>query len=201
MELIPSYFKCVHCGAVHVVSEWEDNVENESYVCPTCHNESFELGDSREPHRESIEVKFIKANLDRLDEIKKEKSKLEKEEKKLAPEFKNFLVNNKITKLNYEGHNMVVGYQDRSTMDEEKLVALIYSVMDRQEIVATDAIKKTSNPAVITQLLKDGRITLEQIAKCTIPNIIPVFYLNPKEKKEQDSEPKTTVQSPFGGML
>lgn len=177
-----SYMKCPVCGLVQGEGEggWEDQ------PCD-CIGELVE-----------VEVPICLADLDRLDEIKKKKSELEKEEKKLAPKIKEFLVNNQINTLKYGKHNLVITYQDRSTMDEDKMVNLIKKVMSPNEIIETNAIKEASNPEAVKNLVREGRLTMEQLSTCKIPNIIPVFNVNPKPKKELSEK---TTPNPFGGMF
>jgi hypothetical protein len=209
------YKKCGKCHVVSIDSDFEQIAEG-ILVCPVCgaHNVSEdrlelfaagEVADDEGNPVESVEkvswtdivAPFDKSYLDKLDEIKKKKADLEKEEKKLAPKVKDFLVSNKISEFPFEGHKMVISYQDRSTMDEDKLVALLKEVLTEEEIETLEALKQISNPAVIPQLLTEGKLTVEQLASCKIPNIISVFNLNPKPRKEKSD----TVQSPFGGML
>jgi len=176
------YLKCELCGVSRSVDAWRTELgESEQSIPPVCYciDEGSEL--------KEVEVPFALQQLNRLDEIKKQKSELEKEEKKLAPKVKSFLVDNKISSLQYEHHNLVIKQQDRSTMDEDKVVALIKELMSPEEIQATGAIKEISNPEAITTLVKEGRVTMEQLGACRIENIVYVFSVNPKQKKELKS--------------
>lgn len=181
-EIAIKYIKCVSCGAVRESTKWINN------ACPEC--KGVEKNDLIE-----IVAPFTKSELDELDDIKKQKAELDKRDKKLAPKIKNFLVENQITDFEFMGHRMQISVQDRSTMDEDKVVNLIQKVMSEEEIEATGALKYVSNPDVVTQLISDGRITVAQLSECKIPNIIPVFNLNKNQKK------KKIEASPFGGML
>lgn len=181
-ELDIKYVKCPACGAVRESTKWIDN------TCPEC--EWVEKNDLVE-----IIAPFTKSDLDELDDIKKQKAELDKRDKKLSPKIKNFLVENQITDFEFMGHRMQISTQDRSTMNEDKVVSLIQSIMSEEEIEETGALKYVSNPDVVAQLVRDGRITIPQLSECKILNIIPIFNLNKKQKK------KKIVASPFGGML
>lgn len=182
-ELGIQYIKCSSCGAVRPLSDWEND------TCPVCNE--FEVGELTK-----IVAPFTKSDLDRLDEIKKKKSELEKEEKKLSPKIKDFLVSHGISDFPFEGHKMFISYQDRSTMNEEKLVELIKEVLTPEEIVERNALKEVSNPDAVTKLVAEGRITMEQLSECKILNIVPVFNLNPKPKRK-----KSEAVDAFGGAL
>ena len=209
------YIKCGKCNVVSMESNWTQDEES-IMVCPVCgalnvaanelermllEQQSDNAGQEESmgaPFVAWIEIiaPFTKQELDSLDEIKKHKSDLEKLEKKLAPKIKDFLVANKIVDFDFQGHKMFITFQDRGTLDEDKLVALIKEVLDPQEIDMLGALKQISNPAVMPQLIADGKITMEQLSSCKIQNIIPVFNLNPKPKKE-----KAEVNPFAGGML
>jgi hypothetical protein len=182
-ELSIRYLKCPECCAVRQEDDWEEG------KCPAC-------GAVSEEAPTEIVAPFTKSDLDRLDEIKKKKSELEKEEKKLSPKIKDFLVSHGISDFPFEGHKMFISYQDRSTMNEEKLVELIKEVLTPEEIVERNALKEVSNPDAITKLVAEGRITMEQLSECKILNIVPVFNLNPKPKRK-----KSEAVDAFGGAL
>lgn len=215
-EIVPIvYLKCGKCNVVSIESNFEE-VADGILVCPVCgaHNvsldklDSFMVGEVADDEGNPVEstekvawveivATFTKADVDALDDIKKQKSELEKKEKKLAPKIKDFLTANKISEFPFEGHKMCITYQDRSTMDEDKLVELLKETLTQGEIDDLGALKEISNPAVIPQLIADGRITMEQLSSCKIPNIIAVFNLNPKPRKEKSG----TVSDPFGGAI
>jgi len=216
-EIVPMvYLKCGKCNVVSVDSNWNQD-ENSIMICPVCgafnvpvdqletmllEQQSANAGKEEtmgDPFVAWVEIvaTFTKADVDALDEIKKQKSELEKKEKKLAPKIKDFLIANKISEFPFEGHKMCITYQDRSTMDEDKLVELLKETLTQDEINTLGALKEVSNPAVIPQLIADGRITMEQLSACKIPNIISVFNLNPKPRKKKSD----TVADPFGGAI
>lgn len=191
-EIVIKYYKCWHCGAVRSELEWNEKSDFEKGLCncPVCNGSNDPCSDEAPI---LVVAPFTKKDLDELDKIKKEKSELEKKEKKLAPKVKNFLTDNDISDFVFEGHRMLIGFQDRGTIDDDKLVALIREVLSQEEIESRNALKYTSNPDVVKDLISEGKITMEQFAACKIPNIISVFNLNPKPRKE-----KSAVDA-FGG--
>jgi hypothetical protein len=214
-----TYFKCSHCGVV--TSEgWKENEAPENgpigfLICPVCEKVNAEgREDNGEilvaTHREIV-APFTKADLDELDRVKKEIKALDKQEEKLVPKIKPFLVQNNITQFEFEGHKMAVAYQNRGSMDEEALLAILDSKLAMLEFLEREegddiddkkeaynsaiVVQRKTNPDAVKKLLVDGLLSIEELATCMKPNIVPVFYLNAKPKKEK------AAPSGFGGMF
>lgn len=189
-DLSDKYLKCPKCGTVTEDTAWAEfwDYSTDTGRCPNCNEAGLTP--------EEILVPFTKEDLDKLDNIKKQKAKLEKEEKDLLPKVKNFLVQHEISQFKFDKHVMVVTYQDRSTMDEEKLVKLLQEKFDEETLQKYNALLYKSNPDAVTELIKDGLLTLEEISECKIQNKVAVFNLNPKPKKK-----KKENSDSFGGMF
>jgi len=187
---IERYCQCNSCLGIFPISKFIQ-ANGETFTCPVCNHE--ELEDLM------IDIKFNQtvADLDRLKVLKEQKSAIEKEEKPLSEKVKASLVALKTPFMEYEGHIMRISYQDRSTMDETKLVEIIEANLTPEEIVELGAIKKISNPEAIKDLLKAGKITMQQLTDCKILNIVNVFNFNPKKRKAKEGE----APDMFGGMM
>jgi len=205
-----TFIKCDACQKVRPLAAWreatvedfQDYTPNHPewdgpWVCPVCKEQNYMT-------KTEHEVKFIgtklipifpKTDLDRLKEIKTEKSTLEKEEKKISEKLKDFMVTNQILDFPLHGHTMQIGYQDRSTMNEDKLVELIESKFNPQEIDFMGVFKRVTKPEVIVDLVREGKLSMEELGNCKILNLIPVFNFDKKEKVEK------TEDNPFGGKL
>jgi hypothetical protein len=227
-EIVPDpvYLKCTHCGALIIEEQWVINEEMKRGpvgmpICPICDRFNIEeRADGTEilvSNRIRLELPFTKEQVDALDKVKKEMKVLKKQEEKLMPSVKPFLVENGISQFEYQGHKMYMAYQNRGTMNEEMLLGIIddkieslkikinecVNITDEvvlmaelEELESAIAIERKTAPDQVKSLLANGKITLEEIAPCMVPNIVPVFYLNSKPKKEKD-----TTANGFGGMF
>ena len=89
---------------------------------------------------------------------------------------------------------MNIGYQDRGFMNEEKLISVLEEKFDQAVLNKYEAIKvtKVTSPDGIKNMLSEGLITVEELLPCKVKNLIPVFHLNAKVKKENKE---------FGGLF
>ena len=170
-----NYLKCKDCGVVKFGT-----------VCGCSGKQITDM--------EIVNPPFDKTILDELDMTKRLKSDLDKKEKKLVAQVKEFLVAEGITDFNYEGHQMTIGYQDRGFMNEEKLISVLEEKFDQEVLNKYEAIKvtKVTSPDGIKNMLSEGLITVEELLPCKVKNLIPVFHLNAKVKKETKE---------FGGLF
>lgn len=67
------------------------------------------------------------------------------------------------------GFTFKMGVQDRSTMNEEKLVALL-----KEKGLDTKAVKtvEIGDPDAVAECIKTGELTVEELSECKNPNII-----------------------------
>lgn len=102
--------------------------------------------------------------------------KLKKEVDSLKSQIKNEMVNKSVKKAEL-GKLVTISYQDRSKLDEEKVVALLKSKGLEEGIM----IEEKPHPEKLKEYMKTGQITLQEIADRTIKNLIPVLKV--KENK------------------
>ena len=163
------------------------------WICPECKEVNYL--DERKDIPKAIQLVpiFEKSELDKLDELKKRKSEIEKEEKAISSKLKDFMIKNQMIDFPLHGHTMEITYQNRSTMDEDKLVQLLINKFGIQDLKQMNALKYVSNPEIITDLVREGKLTMEELGTCQIHNLIPVFNFNKKSKSSKNDD------NPFGG--
>lgn len=118
---------------------------------------------------------------------KKEYTDAVKTEKALAPIIRGAIGELALSKVELYGVPFSLTYQDKSTVDEEKLAALLES----KGLTDAILIKKVPDPAKLPQLIADSLLTPEEVNSCKIPNMIPVLKLvKPKKVTSgNDAEP------------
>jgi hypothetical protein len=105
-----------------------------------------------------------------------------KDEKECSKVIKHVLCGLGVVKASIHDVGLAITFQDKSTVDEDKLAALL---AERGLDNAIITIKKP-DPDKLPQLLADGLITEKDLMDCTVPNFIPVLKMD-KPKKQKDA--------------
>jgi len=206
---------CSNCGVVSSPQKWEykevtyNGQKFEGALCPVC--KSFCMRDS-EIYNELIEEDsadlpeacemrtvtpiFTVDELNELDTIKKELAALKKKDEAKSPKIKNFLIENNIKEFEFYGHKMVITHQNRGKMDEDKLADVIRSKCTPEQIEHFGLLKEIADPEALKEAISNGLISMEDLSACMIPNMIPMFSLNPKSRRGKGAK---SPESGFGG--
>jgi len=120
-------------------------------------------------------------------EKKKQVASLEKEVKSIGDKIKSYLIEKNATKAKLYGVEFKLNFQNRATMDEEKLLELL---KERQLNNAIITVEKP-NAEMLPQLIAEGKLTESDISTCMINNWVPT--LNVSKSKTNSSEPKITT--------
>jgi hypothetical protein len=154
---------------------------------------------------QSVGITF--EDVKKLGQMNQEFSELEKKIKPLKDKIKNALLDAKAKKGTFGDLELTVTFQNRDTMDEDKLVAIL------KEKGLTDALItiEKPDPNKLPGLIGDGLITDADIAKCMIPNKIAILKFPSKrgsKAQKQDAEnimnnvnKSTTTSSGKKGMF
>lgn len=123
---------------------------------------------------------------------KEEYKNAQKLEKKLNKVIKSAIVDAGLEEVDVHGAQFKVTYQDRSKMNEEKLLQLLES----KGLVEAIKVKKVPDADMIPDLISKGLIKETELAECIDENLVPILKLvdsdidfeqniNPKVKKSK----------------
>lgn len=214
-ENMPSriYRVCLNCGVVTTPDKWNadklsfNGREFDGETCPGCG--SFHMHDITEFNDFVAEAEDVPAvytmrfitpvftvdEVIELDKIKKAMADYKKQDEAKSPKIKNFLLENGIREFDFEGQRMFITFQNRGKMDEDRLVEVIRECCTEAQIKAYDLMKEIVKPDALERAIADGLVSMKDLAPCMVPNMVPLFSLNPKPKKGSKKGP----ESGFGG--